>query len=106
MGKDDNSIPDWQKASPKQEAPSEPENASQAGDDGIPDLPYTEVEEMPPIPTREEAKAFLSHPGTVEADLEDKIRFLEMKNVQREDIEALLPESKARFAKVRLSIII
>src|ERR1700709_1652630 len=100
MGKDDNSIPDWQKASSSQKGPSEPENNAHVADDGIPDLPYTEVEEMPPIPTLEEAKTFLEHPGTKDADLEDKIRFLEMKNVQREDIEALLPESKARFAKV------
>jgi hypothetical protein len=94
MAKDGNSIPTWQKPASQQSNPV-------PSDDGLPGgIQYTEVEDMPPIPTRKEAKAFLEHPGTKDADAIDKIRFLELKQVLRKDIEALIPEAKKYYAKV------
>jgi peroxisomal membrane anchor protein 14 (PEX14) len=94
MAKDEKSIPTWQKPV-SQQSDSVPANDGLSGD-----IQYTEVEEMPPIPTRKEAAAFLEHPGTKDADAIDKIRFLELKQVQRNDIEALIPEAKKYYAKV------
>lgn len=94
MTKDEKSIPTWQKANAELEAAEQQQNPLEAG------MQYTVVDEMPPIPTRKDAKEFLEHPGTKEATPTDKIRFLELKNVQRADIEALIPEAKAYFLKV------
>jgi hypothetical protein len=98
MAKDDPSIPSWQKSASQQS--DSPQHEPEMVADGIPPIQFTEVEEMPPIPTREEAKAFLDHPGTKEATPIDKIRFLELKNVTRNDIEALIPEAKKYYIKV------
>ena|ERR1700761_7594969 len=99
MAKDDPSIPSWQKAGGQQSDP--PTHEPEVVAEDVPPVPYTVVEEMPAIPTRKEAKAFLDHPGTKEATPIDKIRFLELKNVQRKDIEALIPEAKKYYIKVR-----
>ena len=97
MAKDDPSIPSWQKLASQQE--QIPQHDPQVVAEGIPAMQFTEVDEMPPIPSRTEAKAFLEHPGTKDATPFDKIRFLELKNVQRKDIEALIPEAKKYYAK-------
>ena len=98
MAKDDPSNPTWQQAVSQQS--SSPQILPKPVVDAVPELRFTEVEEMPPIPTRNEAKAFLAHPGTKDATPFDRIRFLELKNVQRKDIEALIPEAKKYYAKV------
>jgi hypothetical protein len=99
MAKDDPSIPTWQKA-PSQPSDT-PEHDPEVVAEGLPAMQFTEVDEMPPIPSLEEAKAFLDHPGTKQASPVDKIRFLELKNVQRKDIEALIPEAKSYYIKAR-----
>jgi hypothetical protein len=108
MAKDGASIPAWQKAAsanPNDSAdgkgstdpPSQPPTP-----ESLPTFEFNEVKEMPPVPTRAEAAQFLEHPGTKAATLEDKIAFLELKGVQRADIEALVPEAKKHFAAVSL----
>jgi hypothetical protein len=96
MAKDDTSIPSWQKAVP--------EKASDLHKD-IPNFEFKEVEQMPPVPTREQAAKFLEHPGTNNATAEDKIRFLEVKGVQRSDIETLIPEAKKYYETVSCAVL-
>ena len=96
MAKDKDSIPAWQRvASAKPDEHSEgPEPSSTTTTE---DMLFTrEIEEMPQTPTREQAAKFLEHPATKSATLEDKIRFLEVKGVRQEDIEALIPEAKPK----------
>jgi Pex14 N-terminal domain len=108
MAKDDNtSIPAWQRAASEHdndEKPTRPSDdlaaAEQAAEGGMPSFNFKDVDELTTPPTREEAKKFLEHPGTKDASLEDRIRFLEVKNVKREDIEALLPGARNYFAAV------
>jgi hypothetical protein len=107
MAKDGASIPAWQKAASDPKDSAESDNAAAKVDpnqpsspEALPSFEFNEVSEMPPVPTRAEAAKFLEHPGTKAATLEDKIAFLELKGVQRVDIEALVPESKAHFAAV------
>jgi hypothetical protein len=101
MPDDRRKIPAWQhvaSSKPDDEADgkSEPSQPSTADPTASEDLLFTkEVDQMPPVPTREEAKRFLEHPGTKNATLDDKIRFLEVKSVRQEDIEALIPEAKS-----------
>jgi hypothetical protein len=95
------SIPAWQKAASQS---NKREELDRTGDDlaaaeesasaGLPSFDFKEVDKLKPVPTREEARKFLEHPGTEDAELEDKIRFLEMKNVKKEDIEAILSGAK------------
>jgi hypothetical protein len=114
MAKDDPSIPAWQRvtagnSTADQDAPKPSPSPSQtqhdlAGAEAIaeqmPDFGGREVDELAPIPTREEAARFLDHPGTKNAAVDDKIRFLEVKGVREEDIEALIPEAKTIYAAV------
>jgi hypothetical protein len=108
MAKDEASIPAWQKpastdSKESADANDTPKNTSQPSDpESLPSFEFTEVKEMPPVPTRAEAAQFLEHPGTKAATLEDKIAFLELKGVQRADIEALVPEAKRHYADVGL----
>jgi hypothetical protein len=123
MADDRKSIPSWQKAvatphSPS-ESKSEPEDVSDAQQDDIPsprhqsgtdegsafdstELMLKEVDQMPPMPTREDAAKFLEHPGTEKASLEDKVRFLELKGVGWDDIVALLPDAASLKPKTAL----
>lgn len=115
MANDDPSIPAWQRAIVESaptstEAPdtSRPTSSAakhdlasaEASAEQMPDLAGREVNEMAQIPAREEAAKFLDHPGTKNATAEDKIRFLEVKGVRSEDIEALIPEAKNLYAAV------
>jgi hypothetical protein len=107
MAKDGASIPAWQKAAstdPNNSADSKSSTDSSAQPPTPESLPseFHEVQEMPPVPTRAEAAQFLEHPGTKAATLEDKIAFLELKGVQRADIEALVPEAKKHYEDVRI----
>jgi Pex14 N-terminal domain len=102
MAKDDVAIPSWQKAASEDRKDSETQSDqnSQPSSENLPSFEFREVKEMPPVPTREEAAKFLEHPGTKDATLDDKIAFLELKGVQRTDIEALVPEAKKYYAAV------
>jgi hypothetical protein len=114
MAKDGPSIPAWQKAAaadPKDataDTPADPSppasSATASTPKSLPTFEFTEVKEMPPVPTRADAAKFLEHPGTKAASLEDKIAFLELKGVQRTDIEALVPDARAHFAAVGPSL--
>jgi hypothetical protein len=112
MAKDDPSIPAWQRAmasnsTADQDAPKPSPSqtlhdlaGAEATAEQMPDFGGKEVDELAPIPTREEAARFLEHPGTKNAAVDDKIRFLEVKGVREEDIEALIPEAKKIYAAV------
>jgi Pex14 N-terminal domain len=109
MTDDKNKIPAWQrisssKSDDKADNKSELTQPSAANAAASEDLVFTkEVDQMPPVPTREEAAKFLEHPGTKNATLDDKIRFLEVKGVRQEDIEALIPEAKSNHTNSVLS---
>jgi hypothetical protein len=113
MPKDDSSIPAWQRATaannltdqdvPKPspvEGNQQDFQSAEASAEQMPDFSGKDVDEMAPVPTREDAARFLDHPGTKNAAVDDKIRFLEVKGVQQEDIEALIPEAKTIYAVV------
>ena len=109
MANDNPSIPAWQKAAstdPKAspdrtDSGPQPDPNPRSTPETLPTFEFKQVKEMPPVPTRAEAAQFLEHPGTKAATLEDKIAFLELKGVQRADIEALVPEAKEHYAAVR-----
>jgi hypothetical protein len=108
MAKDDPSIPAWQKAAStdrkgstdRNDSDTQPDPKPPSAPETLPTFEFKHVKEMPPVPTRAEAAQFLEHPGTKAATVGDKIAFLELKGVQRADIEALVPEAKKHYAAV------
>ncbi|KAF2668316.1 hypothetical protein BT63DRAFT_425639 [Microthyrium microscopicum] len=101
MAKDDASIPAWQRASasPSQAAPEDGKGQTlkEAEESDMPEFDFKDSDGMSVPPTREEAAKFLQHPGTEKAGAEEKIRFLEVKGVKQDDIEALIPEAQEYF---------
>jgi hypothetical protein len=65
----------------------------------MPSFDFVDKQGSSVAPTREEARKFLEHPGTKGAELEDRIRFLELKGVKKEDIEAILPGAKQYYVE-------